>query len=123
MYTLDTNIIIYHFHNDLGVREFMNSVSTSSTPIYISAITIAELLRFPDLSVKEEVSILELLPMFSIIPFDLQIAKEAGLFGRKYNLKLADSIIAATTLFTNSTLVTRNIKDFKKIPNLSLLKI
>jgi len=33
----------------------------------------------------------------------------------KYNLKLGDAVIAATTIFYNLILVTRNEKDFKKI--------
>jgi predicted nucleic acid-binding protein len=34
-----------------------------------------------------------------------------------------DSTIAATAMFTGSTLLTRNTRDFEKVPQLSLLKI
>jgi predicted nucleic acid-binding protein len=33
---------------------------------------------------------------------------------------LADAFIAATALFTGSTLLTSNVRDFKKIPSLKL---
>jgi len=47
----------------------------------------------------------------------------AGPLRRQYNIKTADGIVAATALFTGTTLITRNIRDFQKIPNLLLRKI
>ncbi|MBN2893610.1 MAG: PIN domain-containing protein [Bacteroidales bacterium] len=40
---------------------------------------------------------------------------------QKYNLKLGDSIIGATAILNDLIVVTRNEKDFKKIPDLSVL--
>jgi len=47
----------------------------------------------------------------------------AGSLRRQHNIKTADSIVAATALFTGTTLITRNIRDFQKIPNLILRKV
>ena len=49
--------------------------------------------------------------------------KELEKMRREQRMKLPDSVIAATALFTGTTLVTRNIRDFKRIPNLSVEKI
>jgi predicted nucleic acid-binding protein len=59
-----------------------------------------------------------------IIPLISRIARIAGDLRRLYpRLKTADGAIAATALFTNCTLVTRNARDFKRIEGLRFLKI
>lgn len=40
---------------------------------------------------------------------------------RNYRLKLPDAVIAATALHLGLPLITRNVKDFKDIPELKLL--
>lgn len=120
MYTLDTNVLIYHLHGDPSVRRFMNEIARTTTLPYISVVTITELFKYPKLSAEEEFEIEKLLPIFSIIPLDSQVARRAGELGRFYNLKLADSIIAATALFTGSILLTRNARDFRRVPSLAL---
>ncbi len=123
IYTLDTNTIIYYLHADQGVRRFVDISIQNKAPIYISVITETELLRYRRLTNEEESAIVHFLSGFSTIPLDSFLARKAGAVGRAYNLKLADSIIAATALFTGSTLVTRNVRDFKRVPDLSVEKI
>jgi len=64
-----------------------------------------------------------MLHTLAVIPVDSRIARIAGALRRVHRLKTPDGAVAATALFTGSTLVTRNVKDFKKIPNLSLLPV
>jgi predicted nucleic acid-binding protein len=123
VYTLDTNALIYHLHDEPSVRDFIDEGIQNATPLYVSAITITELFRFPRLSLQEEAAIIEIISVLSIIIVDLQIARKAGNLGRTYNLKVPDSIIAATALFTGSTLLTRNTRDFRRVPSLSLQNI
>ena len=123
MYTLDTNALIYHLHDERSVRGFIDDAIRNALPLYISSISVTELLRFQQLPLGEELAIAELLPALSVVPVDLQIARKAGELGRFYTVKLADSIIAATALFTGTTLITRNVKDFKKIDGLAIQKI
>ncbi|MPZ78071.1 MAG: PIN domain-containing protein [Deltaproteobacteria bacterium] len=59
----------------------------------------------------------------SVIPIDSHIARLASFVRREYRLKVPDSLIAATAIFTGSALVTRNTQDFKKVTGLSLLKV
>lgn len=58
-----------------------------------------------------------------VVPVDAHVARMAGLLRCMYKTEIADSVIAATALFTGSSLVTRNIKDFRKIANITLKKI
>lgn len=57
------------------------------------------------------------------IPVDSRLARTAGMLRRLYALKTPDSAIAATALITGTALVTRNVSDFKKIPDLRVLRV
>lgn len=123
MYTLDTNAVLYYIGGDQSVCALVDHAFLDGAPLYVSAITVGELLIFPKLGMTEENGIHKFLSVCSIISIDTSIAERAGSIGRTYNLKLADSIIAATALFTGSTLMTRNIRDFRRVPSLALQKI
>jgi predicted nucleic acid-binding protein len=124
VYTLDTNAIIYYMANDPKVAPFLQAILDDPTvPVYVSTITEAELFSHTDLS-DEEARILEsILQTVSLVPPVSKIARTAGRLRGTYRLKLADSLIATTALFTGSTLLTRNVRDFRKIPHLSLRAI
>ena len=121
MYTLDTNAVIYYIKDDPSAVGFLRDVLASPTsPIYVSAITEAELFGFPTLTNTEANLINNLLSGVSIIPIDSYIARTAGRIRANYRLKLADSLIAATAIFTGSAVITRNVRDFRKIPTISV---
>ena len=123
MYTLDTNTIIYYLKDDEKIVSFFKYSLSKNTPLNISAMTEIELFGFPNLENEETKLIEDLLKSIAVIPIDSQIARIAGFIRRTYKIKIADAVISATALFTNSTLATRNTKVFKKITNLKLLKI
>lgn len=119
MYTLDTNPIIYYVKGDATVVPELESLFRESF-LYIATVTELELFCYPSLSQGEEARITDFLKSVAIVQLDSQIARRAARIRQVYRLKVADSIIAATALFTGSTLVTRNVRDFKRIPSLSL---
>lgn len=123
MYTLDTNAVIYYLNKDKSVVDFLEPLIAERLPLYISTIVEIELFSFPDLNDSEIRGIEFLLNAATIWPVDSQIARIAGGIRRLYKLNLADSAIAATALLTRTTLLTRNIRDFKKIPGLRAQKI
>ena len=123
MYTLDTNAIIYYLKDEPNVVTSLNTIFLQNIPIYISTITEIELFGFTKLSEQEITQIEAILRTVAIIPVDSRIARTAGFIRRNYHINIADSTIAATALFTGTTLLTRNIRDFRKIPNLSLQKV
>ncbi len=92
-------------------------------PVYISAVTEAELFSFSKLTAEDIALIEQLIDAVSVISVDSQIARLAGVTRRTYRLSLSDSFIAATALFTGSILLTRNMRDFRKVVGLHLLKI
>ena len=123
MYTLDTNAILYYLKDDAGAVYVLRDVFAENVPIYVSAVTELELFAYSDLSAKEESLIEELLATISVIPLDSRIARLAALVRRSYRLKVPDSVIASTAMFTGSKLLTRNTRDFRKISNFIVLKI
>ncbi len=123
MYTLDTNAIIYYLKDDPHAAAVLSDIFTEDSPLYISAITEIELFGFPKLSDNEVEQIEAILRTVAIIPVDSRIARTAGFIRRNYHVNIADSAIAATALFTGTILLTRNIRDFRRIPNLSVQQI
>lgn len=123
VYTIDTNAIIYYLKDDAEAVLALRDIFTRDTPLYVSVITEIELFGFSGLSARESEQIDALLRTVAVIPVDSRIARTAGLLRRQYHLNIADSAIAATALFTGTTLLTRNTRDFRKIPHLALQRI
>ena len=123
MYLLDTNAVIYYVKEESSVVATIEDIYTQNIPVYLSVITQAELFAFPQLSDEEAKRIEKFLQSLSIIPMDSQIARLTGSIRKKYELKIADSVIAATAIFTNSKLLTRNVGDFKRVPELRVQEI
>lgn len=123
MYTLDTNIIIYYSKGDTDVAVFLENIFSKNNPIYISAITEIELFGFSGLTDSDIEWFENFLKAVTIIPVESRLARIAGMLRRQYKVKAIDSTIAAIALITGTTLITRNINDFKKIPGLLLCKL
>lgn len=119
-FTLDSNILIYHLKQDAIVTRTLKKWLLAGEPLFISAITRIEVLAAPILKEEEEKQIIRLLEQFLLIPVDTRITDNAARIRRTYRLKLGDSIIAATALILNSILVTRNVRDFKRIKELQI---
>ncbi len=121
MYTLATNVIISYYRRDPRVVPVLREILRDPTSsIYVSTITEAELFSFANLSEEEKDFIEAILQTISLLPPISQGTRIAGTLRATYGIKLADAFIAATALFTGSTLLTSNVRDFKKIPSLQL---
>ncbi len=80
-----------------------------------------QLIGFPDISSKEEIQINELLNDCLIVSLNNNIKKRYIELRRKYNLKLADTIIAATAITLNISLITSD-KQFAIVKELNLIQ-
>ena len=120
MFTLDTNAVIYYLAGDVKTVPVIREALQDEVPLYLSAISEAELFSFSKLTSADERLLDELLQTISVIPVDSQIARIAAVTRRASRLPLPDAIIAATALFTGSTLLTRNLRDFRKVAGLSI---
>jgi predicted nucleic acid-binding protein len=123
MFTLDTNYLIYYFKGEEKVIDLIQGLIINRTPIFISIVTKVEILAYPEITPKEEKTFLEMIKNMILIEFDDKLTNFVVDLRRKYKIKLPDAIIAATALYTNSSLITRNIKDFSKIKDLNILPI
>lgn len=111
---LDTNAVIEQLSN------FSLPVPTLAYDYGISVITEAELLRLAGIGTEEQTHIERILSTFHIYPVDSRIARRAAMIGRTRKTKLPDLLIAATAIELGVTLVSRNSKDFVKIPGLKV---
>ena len=120
MYTIDTNIIIYYGNGEPSVLAFMHEQLDNGVPLYVSTATEHELFSYPRLTDQEAARIDALLNTMTVMDLDSRLARFSGRLRARYGIKALDSFIAATALMTGTTLVTRNIRDFRRIPNLDI---
>jgi predicted nucleic acid-binding protein len=108
---LDTDVLIDH------LTDQKKSLSGDLTDAAYSSVTRAELYSAP---AADEQVIDRLLIQFEEISVDRLIAEEAGRIRRLSKVKLPDALIAATAIVSKRRLLTRNVRDFKKIDRLKL---
>jgi len=89
----------------------------------ISVINRIELLGFKEMSENESEALFSFIENSDIIDLGEGIILATIQIRKKFNIKLPDSIIAATCLVNKCSLITNNVKDFDKIPGLHLIKV
>jgi len=118
---LDSDVLIDHLRGYRAYIGYIERYECGELRGYIPTITIAELLAAKRTKEPLERRRIErLLSLFVIVPVDATIAALAGELRRDFGISLPDAIVAATALTLGLTLVTRNIRDFRRIPNLRL---
>lgn len=115
--TIDTNILIAYLNGEEKVRTILDDWKQSNRPLFVSSISIAEVLALSSISPQEARLIKQFLGQFISVPFNDDLAEFTALIQRKYQLKLPDAAIAATALMRRVPLVTRDIQ-FQKIKEL-----
>ncbi|QKJ31949.1 type II toxin-antitoxin system VapC family toxin [Mucilaginibacter mali] len=121
-YLWDTNPAIYYLQKQFPAASevIMDNIITEATPA-ISAITEIELLCWKA-ATENDINVLKSFIKDSVVFGLEELIKEKTVEIRKtYSIKLPDAIIAATALAYDLTLITRNTKDFAKIPQLKLI--
>lgn len=123
---LDSDIIIDHFRQGSGIFDLLVMDSAENkTKVYLPGIVYTEINGGHDSKKADKLKQIKQLPiMFEFIPADQQISQQAGFLIRDYaNLGTADALVAATALFLNAKLATRNKKDFEGIEGLKFFKL
>jgi predicted nucleic acid-binding protein len=121
MYVLDTNFIIRYLSGDQKCVDYFKSTLIRGQ-IIVPTLVRSELLSSKDLSLEEYATIVSFISNTHQVVLDTDIADTAGFIRGIYNIKTPDAIIAATTIKFGATLVTANIKDFKKIKELQVIE-
>jgi len=119
-HVFDSNILIYHINGQLDSAAEQALYGYFEHPAYISVITAMEVLSWPGHSGESIAMTTAFLEIFDEIAIDADIKDIAIKIRRNYRLKLPDAVIAATALHLDLPLITRNMKDFKDIPDLKL---
>src|SRR3990167_3044683 len=117
---LDSDIIIDYLRTGQGILpKIVPLQSQGEIEIYISAVTIFELFVGSS-SKRDELLILNLINSFKKVVFDQNLAQFAGEIRRdkKLSVALADFFIAASALFIDAQLATRNKKHYQGIKGL-----
>ncbi|OGI60035.1 hypothetical protein A2641_02570 [Candidatus Nomurabacteria bacterium RIFCSPHIGHO2_01_FULL_37_25] len=122
MYLFDTNAVIYFLSGDKTAVALVKEMLKNNKTIYVPTIVRLELFSKPNLNPIEQNAIHDFLSYAIEINLDKTIADIASAIRRNLKIKVADSIVAATALYTNSFLVTRNTKDFK-IQGVRIIKV
>ncbi len=127
MYMLDTNICIYAIKNK--PEQVLNRLKENlHSGICISAITLAELKHgveksnYPD---KNNMALLRFLSIMKVLPFTDIAANEYGkicafLQKRGTIIGTMDILIASHAKSNNMILVTNNVREFERIPDLQI---
>lgn len=121
--TLDTNIIIAYLKDEPAVASFLDEAKKQNT-LLIPATVEGEFLSFASWTSEQRENMESFLEEnFLFIPLDRPITRLAAHLRTKVKIDFADATIAATALFTNTPLATRNTRDFKNVPGLQLVTL
>ena len=113
---LDTNAFIYFFEGNKNIAEII-----SITPvIYFSSITEIELLSYNKLNKATTLKIIDFLSQCYEIKIDKKVVELSIKLRKQYLLKIPDTIIAASAISVNTSLVSKD-KIFDKISELELI--
>ncbi|MHA4807487.1 type II toxin-antitoxin system VapC family toxin [Flavitalea flava] len=121
-YLWDTNTAIYYLQKQFPApaEEFMDGVLKLFQPA-ISAITEIELLCWKTATENDLVVLKNFIADCVVFELETELKFKTAELRKSYKIKLPDAIIGATALVLNLTLLTRNISDFRNIPDLDLI--
>ena len=108
----DTDVLIDHL---AGTRAIPPHLRGSA----YSAISRTELYSWDQ---ADERVIDRLLDQFEEVAVDRLVAEEAGRIRRETKLRLPDALIAASAIVSKRPLMTRNLRDFKRVKRLRLYR-
>lgn len=130
MFCLDTDMIVAFLRDDAAAIKKLKQLQMSGTDIAVTTVTLSELYKGAFLSVKRDAGIAFVNEFLEGIALLTQNKLSCLLFGQDYALLKnkglltgeMDLMIASICKAHDCVLVTRNIKDFKNIPELMIEK-
>jgi len=122
MMLVDTNIFVDYLRGYAPAVEFFESkLHIISNEVLFSAITETELVVGKDnTDATKREKLLHFLYSWNKVEVNNRIAVLAGDICRNYGLTIPDGIIAATAILNGAELITKNVKDFRRVQNLKV---
>ena len=128
MVLLDTDILVGYLRGDEKASKEIETFSAKGQELKVSAVTAMELMHGAKLNPDADKKLKDvntLLGRIKVIPFELKAADHGStiltLLKKKGSMiGLPDIQIGATALALQDSIVTRNIKDFSRIPGLRI---
>ena len=127
MYALDTNTVLDYFRGKGGVAARMLTVPPRE--VALPAIVAYEVwvgVLGSQNAKRRQLEYEQFLAAVEVLPFDSVVGRRAAelrhaLERRGEGIGPLDTLIAATALSHNATLVTRNVREFGRVPGLKLV--
>ncbi len=117
MILLDSNILIYAASEQhKALRDLIKNSESCC-----SIISQLEVLGYPKITVEQTKFFEAMFQLMDILPITEELIKQAITYRKKYNMCVADAIIAATAKIFNAKLYTNNEKDFKNIKDIVIV--
>lgn len=113
---LDSNIIIYATKPQF---DYLRTFIEENSPV-ISAVSYVEVLGYHKLNEPEKTLLIQFFDASEILEVSMEIIEKAVILRQTKKMTLGDSLIAATTLVHNLTLITNNTKDFDWVDGIKL---
>jgi len=119
-YLIDSNAVIDYLSGKLPVlgMNFMHQIINDIPNL--SVITKIEILGYKTKN-DDQIILSSFVNDSTVIALQDNIVDYTIELRKEYKIKMPDAIIAATALYLGYTLISRNQKDFKNIPNLKLI--
>lgn len=126
MFVLDTNTLVYFFRGEGEVARRL--LSTAPADIAVPTVVVYELetgiAKSKD-AAKRRAQLDQLLQVVAVLPFGIEEAKAAAVLRARLEkegtpIGPMDTLIAGTTLAHRGVLVTRNLREFGRVPGLAV---
>jgi len=127
MFVLDTNTLVYFFRGDGHVAQRL--LATSPTDVAVPTVVVYELetgiARSAD-PAKRRGQLDRLLQAVAVLPFGVDEAKASAALRARLEhegtpIGPMDTLIAGTALANRGVLVTRNLREFGRVPGLAVV--
>jgi len=120
-YLIDSNVIIDYMADIIPAKGADFVENLFNTQFLISVITKIEVLGYNEFPQKMS-DLRNFVSLSEILPLNETITEKTIELKRAFRkMKLGDAIIAATAIDKNLILITRNVDDFKFIPNFKII--
>jgi toxin FitB len=118
MYLLDSNILIYSAKPEY--RFLQKYITNDAIISAVSISTVIEVLGYHRFLEADKQYLESCIALLHVIEVSQEIGLQAVALRQRQKMSLGDSIVAATALIHDCELVTRNVSDFRNIPDLRI---